>query len=217
MRHPGSQGDPHEHEVGCRSLIVQYRRAPEHPHPAAVDDVFAVYRWLLDAGVAAGNIALTGDSAGGALSVTTLLRVRDDGLPMPAATIPLSPWVDLEATGPTYDENKHKDVVNSRALVISMGAVFLGDDGDPHDPLAAPLYADLEGLPPMYIQVGGSETFVGDARRLAEKARNSGVDVKLEIFDEMQHCFQMLAGNVPQADEAIHRIATWVRPKLGLW
>jgi acetyl esterase/lipase len=202
--------------IGCRALIPHCRRAPEHVHPAPVDDAVTAYKWLLDQGIASGHLALAGDSAGGALAVTTLLRARERNLPMPAATMPLSPWVDMEITGDSLASNREKDVLVQKEVVEIMAATFLGDGGNRRDPLANPLYADLKGLPPMYIQVGGDETLLDDSRWLADRAKAAGVDVKLEIFPEMQHVFHFAAGNAPEADEAIHKLAEWVRPKLGL-
>jgi hypothetical protein len=132
-------------------VILHYRRAPEHVHPAPVDDAVTAYRWLLDQGVAPRHIALTGDSAGGALAVTTLLRARERNLPVPAATMPLSPWVDLEITGETLVSNREKDAIVQKEVVEVMSTTFLGEGGNRKDPLANPLYADLKGLPPMYI------------------------------------------------------------------
>lgn len=202
--------------VGCRALIPHYRRAPEHVHPAPVDDAVTAYRWLLGQGIAPGHIALTGDSAGGALAVTTLLRARERNLPMAAATMPLSPWVDMEITGGTLVSNRDKDVLVQKELVEGMAATFLGEGGDRQDPLANLLYADLAGLPPMYIQVGADETLLDDSRRLADRARKAGVDVRLDAVPEMQHVFHFAAGHAPEADDAIRRLAEWVRPKLGL-
>jgi epsilon-lactone hydrolase len=202
--------------IGCRALILHYRRAPEHVHPAPVDDAVTAYRWLLDQGIAPGHIALTGDSAGGALAVTTLQRARERNLPMPAATMPLSPWVDLEITGETLVSNREKDAIVQKEVVEVMATTFLGEGGNRKDPLANPLYADLKGLPPMYIQVGGDETLLDDSRRLAECARKAGVDVRLDEFPEMQHVFHFSAGHAPEADDAIRKLAEWARPKLGL-
>ena len=173
-------------------------------------------KWLLDQGIWPGHVALIGDSAGGALAVTTILRARQQGLPLPAATMPLSPWLDMEATGATFETNAQKDLIASRDMIQAMAGMFLGEGGNRRDPLANPLYADLTGLPPMYIQTGADETLLDDSRKLAELARKSGVDVTLEIVPEMQHVFQFLAGTAPEADAAIRRLADWVRPKLGL-
>ena len=202
--------------IGCRALIVDYRRAPENVHPGPVNDMAQSYKWLLDQGIRPGHVALIGDSAGGALAVTTILRARQQGLPLPAATMPLSPWLDMEATGATFETNAQKDLIASRDMIQAMAGMFLGESGNRRDPLANPLYADLTGLPPMYIQTGADETLLDDSRKLAELARKSGVDVTLEIVPEMQHVFQFLAGTAPEADGAIRHLADWVRPKLGL-
>ena len=135
---------------------------------------------------------------------------------MPAATMPLSPWVDMEATGKSFDSNAEKDVLVSRDIIKVMAGTFLGEGGNPKDPLASPLYAELKGLPPVYIQVGGDETLLDDSQRLAERARKAGVDVTVDVYPDMQHVFQFLAGVAPEADDAIRKLALWVRPKLGL-
>ncbi len=202
--------------VGCRALIPHYRRAPEHVHPAPVDDAVRTYEWLLDQGIAPGHIALCGDSAGGALAVTALLRARQRHRPMPAATMPLSPWVDLEIVGASLATNREKDVLVQKDVVEAMAATFMGESGNRRDPLANPLYADLKGLPPMYIQVGGDETLLDDSRRLADRAKGAGVYVRLDVFPEMQHVFHFAAGHAPEADEAIKKLADWVQPKLEL-
>ena len=202
--------------IGCRALIVDYRRAPENVHPGPVNDMAQSYKWLLEQGIRPDHVALIGDSAGGALAVTTILRARQQGLPLPAATMPLSPWLDMEATGATFETNAQKDLIASRDMIHAMAGMFLGEGGNRRDPLANPLYADLAGLPPMYIQTGADEALLDDSRALAELARKSGVDVTLEVVPEMQHVFQFLAGTAPEADAAIQRLANWVRPKLGL-
>ena len=162
------------------------------------------------------HIALTGDSAGGGLAITTLLRARELGLPMPAATMPLSPWLDMDAGGGTFETNKERDVLVAREIIQGMSATFLGEKGDRRHPLANPLHADLRGLPPVYIQVGGYETLLDDSHALAEAVRRADGDIKLDVFPEMQHVFQFLAGVAPEANDAITRLAAWVRPRLGL-
>jgi acetyl esterase/lipase len=201
--------------IGCRVLNVDYRLAPEHPHPAAVEDSTAVYRWLLEQGIASGHIAIAGDSAGGGLTVATLLSIRAAGLPMPAAAMPLSPWVDMEGTGESMTTRADRDVLVSRDMLKGMVDAFLQGQ-DARDPLAAPLHADLNDLCPLYIQVGDDETLLDDSVRLADRARQAGVECRLDVFPEMQHVFQMAAGNMPEADEAIRRLAEWVQPRLGL-
>ncbi|HYZ20879.1 MAG TPA: alpha/beta hydrolase, partial [Rhodopila sp.] len=129
--------------IGCRSLIVHYNRAPENVHPGPVNDMVKAYRWLLDQGIRPQHIAVTGDSAGGALAVTTILRARDLGLPLPAASLPMSPWLDMDATGETFATNQERDVLVKREIVQNMAAAFLGEGGNRNDPLANPLHADL--------------------------------------------------------------------------
>jgi monoterpene epsilon-lactone hydrolase len=145
-----------------------------------------------------------------------MLRAREQGLPLPAATMPLSPWLDMEATGETFDNNAAKDLLVTRDVIQTMAGAFLGEAGNRQDPLANPLHADLKGLRPIYIQTGADETLLDDSRKLADFARKSGVEVTLEIVPEMQHVFQFLAGAAPEGDAAISRLASWVRPKLGL-
>jgi epsilon-lactone hydrolase len=205
--------------AGIRALVVDYRRTPEHRYPAPLDDAAAAYRWLLDQGVPPDHIAVTGDSAGGGLTITTMLRARQLGLPLAAALMPLSPWVDMELTGGTMATNRATDVLFGGDTPMDIGALvdmFLGPDGDRTDPLASPVYGDLTGFPPIYIQVSGAEMLLDDARRLDGHAREHGVEVRLDVFPDQQHTFQMSAGRAPEADEAIARLAAWVRPRLGL-
>ena len=202
--------------AGVRALIPEYRLAPVHLHPAQVDDATDTYAWLLGQGIDARHIAVAGDSSGGGLAITTMLRARQRGLPLPAASMPLSPWVDMEVLGGSYESNRDKDAFFYREVVRGLADLFLGTGGDPRDPLANPLYADLAGLPPIYIQAGGDETLVNDAHLLDEHARKAGVEVRLDVFPDQQHTFQMVAGRAPEADEAIRALAGWVRPRLGL-
>jgi acetyl esterase/lipase len=200
---------------GCRVLSVDYRLAPEHPHPAAVTDSTTAYRWLLEQGIEPGHIAVSGDSAGGGLTLATVVKLRDDGDPQPAAAVPISPWTDMEFLGDSMKSNADADLIVSEALVKAMADRFLAGQ-DARDPLAAPLYADYTGICPLYFQVGGDETLLDDTTRTAERARAAGVDVEVEVFPEMQHVFQMAAGNMPEADEAIAKIGAYLRPRLGL-
>jgi len=201
--------------AGVRALLVDYRRAPEHPHPAPMEDAVAVYGWLLDNGYRPEHIATAGDSSGGGLSIAMILAARDHGLPLPAAAMPLSPRVDLEAIGESMVTNVDTDLLASPQVVEDMTNTYLGG-ASRTDPWASPLYADLTGLPPMYLQTGGDEMLRDDAVMFAERARAAGVEVRLEVWDGMQHVHQMMAGRAPEADESIRRMAEWVRPKLGL-
>ncbi|MFD3406123.1 alpha/beta hydrolase [Kribbella sp. NPDC058693] len=202
--------------VGSRALVFDYPMAPAHTHPAQLDHAVDTYRWLLNQGLAPEHIVFAGDSVGGGMAITTQLRARSIGLPLPAGALPFSPAVDFEATGASYDGNRDRDAFFHRDLVRGLAYLFLGPDGSPRDPFVNPLYGDLTGLGPIYIQVGGDEVLLDDANMLAEAAEKAGVDVRLDVFPEMQHTFQMAAGRAPEADDAIRRMARWARPVLGL-
>lgn len=202
--------------IGARGLAVDYRRSPEHVHPAPVEDVVRAYRWLLEEGIEASHVAFTGDSAGGGMVVTAMLLARDRGLPLPAAGMPLSPWFDFEATGASQETNAGTDALLNKEFGLVLARMFLGEAGDPHDPYVNPLYGELAGLPPLFLQVSDAETLLDDSRSFAERARSAGVDVRIDVFAGQQHTFQMAAGRSPAADDAIRRLADWVRPHLGL-
>jgi monoterpene epsilon-lactone hydrolase len=202
--------------AGARALLVGYRLLPEGVYPAPVDDVAAAYRWLLDQEIAASHVAFAGDSAGGWLAIMVQLRALQQGLPLPAAAMLVSPWTDLEVNGESYETNRDKDPFFQRDIVRGLARSFLGEAGDPRDPLVSPLYADLSGIGPVYVQAGGDEALLDDARRLDEHARKTDLDARLDIFPGMLHTFQMAAGRAPEADDAISRMARWVRPRLGL-
>jgi monoterpene epsilon-lactone hydrolase len=202
--------------VGARALAVEFRRTPEHTHPAPVEDAVAAYRWLLEGGIDAEHVAFVGDSAGGGMVVTTMLAARDRGLPLPAAGMPLSPWFDFEASGASQDTNAETDKLLNKDFGRQLAAMFLGEAGDPHDPYVNPIHGDLAGLPPLYLQVSDAETLLDDSRSFAAAAAAAGVEVRLDEFPGQQHTFQMAAGRAPLADEAIARLAAWARPNLGL-
>jgi acetyl esterase/lipase len=198
--------------AGARVLNVDYRLAPEHPHPAAVEDATAAYRWLLDAGHEPSRLAVAGDSAGGGLTVATLVALRDEDQPLPAAGVCLSPWVDLEGVGESMTTCAHLDPMVQREHLVRMARLYLGEL-DPRTPLAAPLYADLSGLPPLLIQVGTAETLLDDATRIAGRARQAGVEVTLDVWDDMIHVFQAFAPILPEGQEAIDRIGEYLRAR----
>jgi monoterpene epsilon-lactone hydrolase len=202
------------HASRARVLNVDYRLAPEHPHPAAVEDAVAAYRWLLGTGVEPGQVVVGGDSAGGGLVVAMLLALRDGGHPMPAAGFCLSPWVDLACGGGTYDTKADVDPMCTRDGLSEMAAAYAGDH-DLRHPLVSPLHADLSGLPPLLIHVGTAEVLLDDAVVLAERARAAGVDVRLEAWDDLVHVFQAFAPMVPEAVEAIDGIGAFVQERLG--
>lgn len=202
--------------AGVRALAPDYRRPPEYLHPAAVEDVVATYTWLLDQGIEPSHVAFTGDSAGGALVITAMLLARDRGLPLPAAGMPFSAWFDLTGSGESQRTNADTDKLLNKQFGDQLAGILLGESGDRRDPYVSALYADLAGLPPLYLQVSDAETLLDDSRALAERARAAGVEVRLDVFPGQQHTFQMAAGRSPVADDAIRRLADWVRPHLGL-
>jgi acetyl esterase/lipase len=194
----------------ARALVVDYRLAPEHPFPAAVDDATAAYRWLLSQNVQPSHIVVAGDSAGGGLTLATLLALRDAKTPLPAAAVCLSPWVDMEGTGASMTTRAKADPVVQKQGLLGMAQLYLGGK-DPKSPLAAPLHGDLRGLPPLYIQVGDAETLLDDATRIAEKAKAAGVKVDLEIWPEMPHVWQLFAPLLPEGQQAIDKIGAFVQ------
>lgn len=196
----------------ARALVIDYRLAPEHPYPAAVEDAVSAYRWLLAGGARPEATVIAGDSAGGGLTVATLVALRDQGVPLPAAGVCLSPWVDMEASGDSMVTNAAADPLVQKELIAGMAQSYLQGQ-DPRTPLAAPLHADLRGLPPLLIQVGTSETLLDDARRLAERAKAAGVDVTYETWPEMLHVWQSLASFLPEAQQAIDRIGEFIKQR----
>ncbi|NOT56208.1 MAG: alpha/beta hydrolase [Deltaproteobacteria bacterium] len=195
---------------GARGLALDYRLAPEHPFPAAVDDALAAYRWLLSQNIKPSNIVVAGDSAGGGLAVATLLAIRDAKLPLPAAGVGISPWVDMEGLGESMTTRAKVDPVVQKQGLLGMAQLYLGGK-DAKSPLAAPLHADLAGLPPLLIQVGDAETLLSDSTRLAEKAKKAGVKVELEVWPEMPHVWHLFAPFLPEGQQAIEKIGKYVR------
>ena len=197
-----------------RVLGIEYRLAPENPFPAAVNDAVAAYRWLLSGGYDPGKIAVAGDSAGGGLTIALLVALRYLGEPMPAAGVCMSPWVDLEGTGESMQTKAEVDPVVQHELLQFMSQLYLGGR-DPRTPLAAPLYADLRGLPPLLIQVGASETLLDDSTRLSERAKAAGVDVELQVWEDMIHVWPIFAPILPEGQQAIESIGEFVRKRTG--
>lgn len=191
---------------GINALTFDYRLAPEHPFPAALDDSVGVYEWILSQNILPKNIVFVGDSAGGGLCLATLLYLKNHKLSLPAAAVAMSPWADLCCTGESY---RRKDPVAPEGSWEVYGNYYAGDH-DLHEPLISPLYGDLTGLPPLYISVGENENMLDDSVQFAEKAKDSGVEVTLEVGKGMIHCYPTLSPFFPEAKKALEDICTFV-------
>ncbi len=198
--------------AGIRALIIEYRLAPEHPFPAALEDAVAAYDFLLGQGLAPERIAIGGDSAGGGLAIATLVSLRDSGRPLPGAAIALSPWTDLEATGESI-QTRADPMIRSKDDLLATASLYL-NGADPRTPTASPLYADLAGLPAIAIQVGTAEKLLDDSTRIADRIRSVGGEVELETFEDLIHVFQALAPHVPESLEAIEKLGSFLKRHL---
>jgi len=194
----------------ARVLALDYRLAPENPYPAAVEDARAAYRWLLAQGIKPSRIAIAGDSAGGGLTFATLLALKKHGDPMPACATPLSPWVDLEGTGDSMVSLAADDPIVHKPMIEMMAKTYV-QKGDLRDPLAAPLYGDLGGLPPLLIQVGSRETLLDDAKRMAERAKKAGVSVDLDVWEGQIHVWQIFASRLDEGEQAIQKLGAFIK------
>jgi monoterpene epsilon-lactone hydrolase len=199
---------------GMRVLFPDYRLAPEHPFPAAIDDVRTVWRWLrTDQQVSARSLAVAGDSAGGGLAMALLVATRDAGDALPAAAVLMSPTVDLTSSGASMTDRADQDPISTPALLRQLAADYLAG-ADPRTPLASPLFASLSGLPPLLVQVGTADVLLSDSERLAEAAAEAGVDVVLEVGDGLPHVYQLALGT-PEAAEATERIGKFLRARVS--
>lgn len=195
--------------AGARVLLLDYRLAPEHPYPAAVDDALSAYRALLDLGLDPSRIAIAGDSAGGGLTLATLVAARDEGLPMPAAAWVISPWTDLAYRGESLERNREADPMIRVELIRPTAALYLGD-AHPETPLASPIYAQLHGLPPTSIHVGSTEVLLDDSIRLAARLREHGGSVDVRVYDDLPHVFHLFAPYVRESRAAIREAGAFL-------
>ncbi|MGD0609950.1 MAG: alpha/beta hydrolase [Anaerolineales bacterium] len=200
--------------AGARLLSIDYRLAPEHPYPAALEDALATYQWMLAQGARPDRIAMGGDSAGGGLTLAASVSLKAAGLPLPAALFLISPWTDLTFSGESHRTLKKIDPIFQGEGGASFGPAYTGQF-DPALPLISPLFADLRGLPPTLIQVGSDEILLSDSTRLEEKMEAEGVHVDLQIWEGMWHVFQAFAPWLPESRHAVNRIGRFMRTQIG--
>ncbi|HVY16459.1 MAG TPA: alpha/beta hydrolase [Rhodopila sp.] len=212
--------DSHRHvaaeagrQAGTRVLAIDYRLAPEHPFPAPVEDSVAAYRFLLGRGIRPGNVALAGDSAGGGLVVAAMLAIRDAGLTLPACGWCISPWVDMEARSASFTDRAETDPTVQKAGILDLAALYL-NGADPRHPHAAPVYGDLRGLPPLFIQVGAVETLLDDALWLAREAGKADVPVDLQVWPEMIHVWHQYHQVLGAGRRALEAGGTFIKNHL---
>ncbi|KJS84751.1 MAG: alpha/beta hydrolase [Peptococcaceae bacterium BICA1-8] len=198
-------------EIGA--LLFEYRLAPEQPYPAALEDSLEAYNWLLDQGIAPLSIVFVGDSAGGGLCLATLLALRDQGTPLPAAAVAYSPVTDFKCIGESY-RTKAKTCLSPEGMAPALAVHYAGDK-DPGLEYISPLYGDLHGLPPLLIYAGEDETLCDDSVRFAEKAKDAGVDVTLRIGEGMFHCYPAMAPLFPEATQAMDEICSFINKYIG--
>jgi len=196
--------------AGVRSLLIDYRLAPEHVFPAALDDALTAYRWRLARGTKPEHIVLAGDSAGGGLTLALLQTVRDQHLPMPAGAVLLSPWTDLVGTVESRTTREAADPLFSGRVVNALSSFYVGTE-DAHQPLISPINADLHGFPPLHIDVGSDEVLLDDSRQVAEHAKAANVPVELTVWDGMWHGFQLFASVLPEGQQSLEQMGRFIR------
>ncbi len=200
--------------AGISALVPEYRLAPEHPFPAAIEDAVGVYRWLLANGYDAADVFIGGDSAGGGLTVATLLELRHGGIPMPAAVVLLSPFLDVTASGESAITRAEQDPWFDAKDMFVVTDNYCPPGTDLKNPLVSPVFANVAGLPPVYIQVGDDEILLSDSTRFADKMKDAGLDVDIEIWPEMWHVFQLFIGKMPESRRAIRRIGAYIAKRI---
>ena len=198
---------------GCSAIAVDYRLAPAHPYPAAVEDSVKVYEWLLANDYAANKISIAGDSAGGGLTIATLVQLKEAGAPLPGAAVCMSPWTDLACAGDSYQSRADKDPILNEEMLRQLGEVYAA--GNLSAPTASPIHADLSGLPPLLIQVGEAEVLFSDAETLHHNAQSAGVDSTFEEWDAMIHVWHAFYPMLADGRRAISRIGEFVRAQAG--
>ena len=200
---------------GMRAVLPEYRLAPEHLFPAAVEDAHTAYRWLLAQGIRPEHIIVGGDSAGGGLTLALLLSIRNAGDPMPAGAVLLSPWTDLTGSGESIKTRAENDPWLAGPSIAMTGTFYAGQE-DMHNPLISPVFADLHGLPPLFIEVGNDEVLLDDTTRLVEHAQAAGVQVQSRVWEDMWHVFPAFAFIIDEGKQAIEDIGTFMRTQTGL-
>ncbi|WP_303867304.1 alpha/beta hydrolase [Acetobacterium wieringae] len=200
--------------LGIKALVFDYRLAPEHPAPAAVNDSAAIYSWLLEQGYQSENIGFAGDSAGGGIALATLLKCKDDQIPLPGVCAVFSPCTDMTISGESHITRVKADPCTPKGANETYLGYYVGS-GDPKHPYASPLFGDLSGLPPLIIQVGDNETLRDDSTRFGEKAKAAGVDVQLKVWNGMFHCFPLLSPLFPEATVALEEVCQFIRKNLN--
>jgi acetyl esterase/lipase len=198
--------------TNCKALAINYRLAPENPFPAAFEDVIMAYEGVLSGGVAPSQICIAGDSAGGGLAIATLFALREQGIPLPAGVFCFSPWLDLTLSGDSVLKNMNHDPILSATILQKYVNYYIGNH-NATDPLISPLFGDLRGLPPIHIQSGRNEILLDDSVRFYEKARQTGVDVTLKIWDDMFHVFQLFSF-LPETQESTKQVSAFINKVL---